>query len=155
MILIRTMRSSDLAWAADIESRVFARPWSEADFEKDLENERKLLLVALSDCRPIGYAQCVRAADEADIARVCVEEEFRKKGIATQLLTELFRLCEEEGVVKFFLEVRESNAAARALYDRLGFVQTGVRRSYYEEPEEDAILMARLPEKKLPGKRYA
>lgn len=155
MILIRTMRRADLAWAADIESRVFSRPWKEADFEKDLDNERKLMLVALSDCRPVGYAQCVRAADEADIARICVEENFRGRGIATRLLTELIRLAAAAGTEKFFLEVRESNAAARALYDRLGFVKTGVRRNYYEEPEENAILMARLPKKELPGNRYA
>lgn len=151
MLLIRTMRRSDLSWAAAIEARVFSRPWSEEDFEKDLDNERKLMLVALQDCRPVAYAQSVRAADEADIARICVEEEFRGQGIATRLLEELIKQSEKAGAAKFFLEVRESNQAARNLYEHIGFTQAGVRRKYYEEPEEDAMLMALLSEKQLPG----
>jgi ribosomal-protein-alanine acetyltransferase len=155
VLLIRTMRRSDLSWAAGLETRVFSRPWSEEDLEKDLENERKLMLVALQDCRPVAYAQSVRAADEADISRICVQEEFRGQGIATKLLTELLKLSGEAGAAKFFLEVRESNRAARNLYERMGFTVTGVRRKYYDEPEEDAVLMAYLFRKQLPGNRNA
>ncbi len=155
MLLIRAMRRSDIAWAAAMEARVFSRPWGEEDFEKDLENDRKQILVALQDCRPVAYAQSVRAADEADISRICVEEEFRGRGIASKLLTELLRQSREAGAAKFFLEVRKSNQAARNLYERMGFTVTGVRRKYYDEPEEDAVLMALFSEKQLPGNRNA
>ena len=103
----------------------------------------------------MAYAQSVRAADEADISRICVEEEFRRRGIAAKLLTELLRQSREAGAAKFFLEVRKSNLAARNLYKRMGFTVTGVRRKYYDEPEEDAVLMALFSEKQLPGNRNA
>lgn len=146
MVLIRTMRQRDLDWAAELEAAVFSRPWSAAEFQRDLDDEHKLTMVALLDGQPVGFAQALLIANEADIAQICVDESMRRQGIATALMEQVLSACRDRGVSRFFLEVRESNTAAQKLYENFSFARTGRRQSYYEQPEEDAILMALLPE---------
>ncbi len=82
-------------------------------------------------------------ADEAEILKVAVAENIRKKGIGTQLLDFVLKFCGEKGVKNCFLELRSSNTAARSLYEKKGFFIVGTRKNYYEKPVEDAILMQR------------
>ena len=90
-----------------------------------------------------GYVGLVMVPYESDITNITVSGECRRRGIGTALLKELFRRCPERGVTVIHLEVRESNAPARALYEKLGFIADGRRKNYYTDPAEDAILMTK------------
>ncbi len=104
-----------------------------------LDAPDKVLLVADGDGTPVGYVGAYTVCRETDILTVAVDPAARRSGVGRQLMTALFAaLAQESDAV--FLEVRESNAAARALYASLGFAEIGVRRGYYKLPTEDAIL---------------
>ena len=125
---------------ADIERACFSSPWDEAALEAELKNACAHLYVALDGDKAAGYAAVYCVCGEADIARVAVIDEYRRQGIATQLLLKSFEDNRAECV---FLDVRESNAEAISLYKSLGFEQVGIRKNYYSDPTENAILMKR------------
>ena len=125
---------------AEIERACFSSPWDEAALEAELKNDCSHLYVALDGDTAAGYAAVYCVCGEADIARVAVLPEYRRQGIATQLLLKSF---EENAADCAFLDVRESNAAAINLYKSLGFEQVGIRKDYYSDPTENAILMKR------------
>ena len=91
----------------------------------------------------VGYCIMLRAADEAEIANIATAPGARRRGIGARLLDDAIAAGEAAGVVAMFLEVRESNAAARAMYVAAGFSPVGRRRAYYSLPTEDAVLMLR------------
>lgn len=104
-----------------------------------LDAPDKVLLVAVGDGTPVGYVGAYTVCRETDILTVAVAPAARRSGVGRQLMAALFAaLAQESDAV--FLEVRESNAAARALYASLGFAEIGVRRGYYKLPTEDAVL---------------
>lgn len=144
MITIRQMELDDLDAVMEIENAVFSTPWTETGFFTFLIREDALFLVACEDDSVIGYCGVVMAADEGDITNVAVDVSHRRRGAAEMLIRELIRHTLERGVTKLFLEVRESNMKARALYEKMGFEQNGRRKHYYEAPAEDAILMCRM-----------
>lgn len=125
---------------ADIESACFSSPWDEAALEAELKNDCSHLYVAIDKNKAAGYAAVYCVCGEADIARVAVPPEYRRQGIATRLLLKCF---EDNKANCVFLDVRESNIAAISLYKSLGFEQIGVRKNYYSDPTENAILMKR------------
>ena len=90
-----------------------------------------------------GYVGLVMVPYESDITNITVSGECRRRGVGTALMEELFRRCPERGVTVIHLEVRESTAPARALYEKLGFIADGRRKNYYTDPAEDAILMTK------------
>jgi ribosomal-protein-alanine acetyltransferase len=96
--------------------------------------------------RVAGFFVLSSVLDEAEIIEVAVSENLRRNGIASQLMTEVFEWCEKNGVANIFLEVRESNFPAIEYYKKYGFVENGIRKNYYRDPVENAILML----KKLP-----
>ena len=137
---IKKLSTEYIKAAADIERACFSSPWDEAALEAELKNFCAHPYVALDGGRAIGYAVVYCVCDEADIARVAVLPEYRRRGVATQLLLKSFEDNKAECV---FLDVRESNAAAIMLYKSLGFEQIGIRKNYYSDPTENAILMKR------------
>ena len=90
----------------------------------------------------IGYAGMLTVLDTADITNVAVLPAFRCQGLARELMTALIAAAKAQGVTRLQLEVRESNTAARALYESLGFTVDGKRKRYYRRPDEDAVLMS-------------
>ena len=124
---------------AAIEKRCFSNPWSETAVNAELENHCSEIYIALVDCTAAGYANIYTVLDEMDIVRVAVLPEYRRQGIAAEILKTV--LAEKQGTV--YLDVRESNHPAISLYKSLGFVDTGVRKNYYTNPTENAILMMR------------
>lgn len=144
MITIRQMELDDLDAVMKIENAVFSVPWTETGFLTFLIRDDALFLVACEEDSILGYCGVVMAADEGDITNVAVAEAYRQKGVGSMLVQELICRTLERGVTKLFLEVRESNAKARALYEKMGFEQNGRRKHYYEAPTEDAILMCRM-----------
>ena len=136
-VLIVPMLSEHVSQVADLERVCFADPWNEDSVGSELENPLSLWLVAVSDHRVVGYIGSQSVLGEADIMNVAVSPEFRRRGIAEMLLITLA----EQSVYCMTLEVRQSNAPAITLYEKLGFGQVGCRRGYYRNPKEDALIL--------------
>ena len=139
---IMPMTSEHLDQVADIERLCFSDPWSRRMLSEHLENECAATLVAQgADGTVLGYAGLLVVLDEGYITNVAVRPEYRRQGIASELL-EVFRRFGEGNHMAFLtLEVRASNTAARALYQKHGYAEVGCRKNYYEHPKEDAIIM--------------
>jgi len=136
---IRPAELTDVPAVHAIEQRVFADPWSTQDFRDCVAFA--LFLVAEEDQRVAGYAVALDAADEGDILNLAVAEGGRRRGLGRALVQAIVDNLAERGVREVFLEVRESNAAARALYTAFGFREVGRRKGYYRRPVEDAIVL--------------
>ncbi|MBE6714650.1 MAG: ribosomal-protein-alanine N-acetyltransferase [Ruminococcaceae bacterium] len=121
-------------------------PWSEGMFRSAFENP-SCRIYAVSDMQMskiFAYAVYYVCGDEADLANIATLPELRRQGIGGALLDETLEISRSGGVFRAFLEVRESNESARALYSSRGFIEIGKRRRYYRNPTEDAILMAKF-----------
>ena len=133
-----------LGQAAEIERLCFSDPWSEKMLAEHLANPCSLTLAAVGDTgRLLGYVGLLAVVDEGYITNVAVRPHSRRQGVAAALLDALEAQGKERELAFLTLEVRQSNASARALYEKLGYVQAGLRRNYYENPREDAIIMTK------------
>ena len=141
MLEIRAMQAEDLEAVVRTESQIFSRPWSRIGFEDALRQKETIYLVAYEKDKLAGNCGQLQSYDEADITNVAVVEKFRKKGVATELLEQLFLRGYERGIENFTLEVRVGNAPAIHLYEKLGFERSGIRQNFYEKPKEDALIM--------------
>ena len=136
------MTSAHLDQVAEIEQLCFSDPWSRRMLSEHLENECAATLVAQGeDGTVLGYAGLLVVLDEGYITNVAVRPEYRRQGIAGKLLEVFHRFAEGNKMAFLTLEVRDSNASARALYTKHGFREVGVRKNYYDHPKEDAIIM--------------
>ncbi len=150
-LVVRRCHATDIERIATIERASFSDPWSFETFSAALALPHLRFLVAeetggeRGGGRPrlLGYAVALVMADEGEIADLGVAPDARRRGVARLLLERMTAEVMREGVRALFLEVRESNAAARALYASLGFAQVGRRRGYYQYPSEDALLLRR------------
>ena len=140
---VRETVMEDAAAIAEMEHQIFSDAWSEKSVLDTMNQKNAVCLTAEKAGRIIGYVLSYTAADEAEIARIAVAEEFRRQGTARALLRELENVCSSKGVKKLLLDVRESNREARAFYTDMGFQEDGIRRRFYENPQEDGILMSR------------
>ena len=140
---VRRMTMEDGAAVAEMEHQLFSDAWSEKSILETLDQTNTICLIAEKAGRTAGYLLAYTAADEAEIARIAVVKELQRQGAARALLTELESVCGSEGIKKILLDVRSGNSAARALYANAGFKEDGIRQRFYEDPEEDAILMSR------------
>jgi ribosomal-protein-alanine N-acetyltransferase len=140
-ITLRAMTEADLEEVLAIENDSFTHPWNRDHFLDELKSGHAFPLVALArQEKIIGYVCPRLLLDEGHIFNIAVRRVFRGKGVARLLVEKVVNDCREGGGAVVFLEVRNSNKAAIALYRQLGFVETGRRRNYYEHGE-DAILM--------------
>jgi ribosomal-protein-alanine N-acetyltransferase len=141
---IRRLTYADLPQVIAIERRAFPTPWSLAMFVLELSKPGGVCLAARRDGVLVGYLICSRYDTVWHVMNVAVDPNVRRVGVATTLLLELLeRVGDEEA--RFTLEVRTSNAAAIALYERFGFRAAGMRRRYYQDNGEDALIMWRTP----------
>ena len=133
-----------LGQAAEIERLCFSDPWSEKMLAEHLANPCSLTLAAVGDTgRLLGYVGLLAVVDEGYITNVAVRPDCRRQGVAAALQDALEAQGKERELAFLTLEVRQSNAPARALYEKLGYLQAGLRRNYYENPREDAIIMTK------------
>ncbi len=139
---IRRLTYADLPQVIAIERRAFPTPWSLAMFVLELSKPSGICLAALRDDRIVGYLICSRYDTVWHVMNVAVDDRLRRQGIATALLDELFERADRPGV-QYTLEVRLSNRSAIALYERFGFHSAGLRRGYYHDNKEDALIMWR------------
>jgi ribosomal-protein-alanine N-acetyltransferase len=140
-IQLRDMVSADLFKVADLERRLFSDPWSIDSFRGALRSQNQVFLVCDDDGTIAGYCGMLMVPGEGQILNVAVDENYRRRGLATEMMNSMVDIGTTNEVFLYTLEVRESNAPALALYKSLGFVPTGRRKGYYKNPEEDAILM--------------
>lgn len=142
MFSIRRMRREDIADVAELERKIFTDAWSEKAIQETLDQKQTMILLAYEDKRLIGYLILYFVLEDGEIARIAVEDAYRRQGVASKMLWELECLCEDNGVNKLLLDVRESNVCACRFYEKQGFVRDGVRKNYYSDPAEDGILMS-------------
>jgi ribosomal-protein-alanine N-acetyltransferase len=143
-VTIRPSAAADVAAMAGIESAAFSDPWPMSSFRDLLVHPFSRMATATdAEGAVIGYCIMLQAADEAEIVNIATVPWRQRQGIGAQLLDDALAAAAVAGVVAMFLEVRESNRAARALYASRGFVAVGRRRSYYRNPVEDALVLRR------------
>lgn len=139
---LRAMTLADLDDVCAIETELFPIPWSRQAFEADLKRSPPTLaLVALERGRVVGYIIGWIIEDEFHIGNIAVTGKRQRQGIAKRILAEAIRVAHERGVRMATLEVRASNDAAISLYERYGFRAVAIRRGYYTDNGEDAIVM--------------
>ena len=139
------MSAELLPQIAELERACFSVPWSENMLAEELDNPLASFIVALGDNdQVLGYAGLAVVAGEGYIDNVAVREEYRRQGIAQDLLTVFLRFGTAHGLRFLSLEVRASNEPAKRLYMKHGFAQIGRRPGYYDQPKEDAIIMTRF-----------
>lgn len=143
--LLRPAAESDLSQVARIEKSCFGDPWSEESFRRLVDVPPAIFLVALfpPDNAIAGYVVAFSIGEDAEVLNVAVDPRFRGKGLAGQMLDGTLIELGGRGVRTAFLEVRESNSAARALYKSRGFIEIGRRSRYYRRPVEDALVLKR------------
>ncbi len=124
-----------------IEEACFNNPWSRKSIEEMLTEASSVAVIAVNDNEAIGYASAYIGGDMLYINNVAVLSEFRRRGVAKNLLHNLLRYAARNGASEATLEVRTSNTAAKYLYEGCGFTEVGIRKRYYSCPEEDAIIM--------------
>jgi [ribosomal protein S18]-alanine N-acetyltransferase len=147
-IEIRRLTLADLAAIERIERRAYPTPWSRSMFAGELAKTSSICLGAFDadiDETLVAYLIISRYADAWHVMNVAVHDDYRGQGVATQLLNRLFELTAGDDRRGYTLEVRVSNTAAIRLYERLGFVARGVRRGYYTDNREDALIMWKDP----------
>ena len=138
---IRPAVLADAAALVAIERRSFGDPWSEASFREALNSSWTFVLVAQTGRGVAGYLVGREAAGTGEVLNLAVAPEFRRRGVGDALLQEGLVAFRHNGVDEVFLEVRESNSSARALYARHGFRPVGQRSAYYRNPKEDALVL--------------
>jgi [ribosomal protein S18]-alanine N-acetyltransferase len=143
-VVIRALSYNDLPGVAAIERRAFPTPWSIAMFVLELSKAGGLCLAAVRGERLVGYTICSRYDTVWHVMNIAVDPDLRRQGIAAALLAELYARGGDD-TARFTLEVRRSNHGAIALYQRDGFRIAGLRRSYYQDNGEDALIMWRTP----------
>ena len=138
---IRRMTLADVDGVAAVEAATFPTPWSRDAFASEMKNVAARYLVAEKDGQIIGYAGAWIIIDESHITNIAVLKEYRGQGIGRALTAGLMQYLSNLGAAYATLEVRKSNVVAQSLYVSLGFIKLGVRKRYYEDNGEDALIM--------------
>lgn len=144
-IAYKLMEKSHVNYVYEINQENFRTPWSLESITNELNNPLAKYIVAedLSTKRVVGFVGVWIIAGEGDITNIAVDSKYRKLGIGYNLLSELIKLCIRLNCDYLNLEVRVSNIAAQNLYSKLGFINKGVRRKYYIDNNEDAVIMGK------------
>jgi [ribosomal protein S18]-alanine N-acetyltransferase len=141
-LYIGECEEEDLAEILEIEEQSFPAPWSPGLFRSEMANSLSRLLVAKKGATIVGYVVSWRVADEIHLHNIAVRRELRRCGIASRLISRVIGDGRPEGAYLLTLEVRSSNHAAQKLYQRFGLTVRGVRRRYYTDTGEDALIMS-------------
>jgi len=140
-LIIEEMKENDIDGVFEVEKNCFEDYWSKDSFKKELSNKLAKYLVAKVDNKVVGYVGIWFVVDEGHITNVAVHEDYRGQKIGDQLIKELVEVCKNNKIVSMTLEVRASNVVAQNLYRKYGFKMAGIRKEYYSNNKEDAIIM--------------
>ena len=145
MILIRKMLPEDAKKASLLEKECFSQPWSKEAFDRALKNPNAYYIVAEDSenlqNEMIGMCGVLNVLGEGEITNVAVKNMYRGQKIAQQMLEELLTEGKKLGIKAFTLEVRSQNISAIHIYEKLGFFSVGIRKNFYNNPKEDALIM--------------
>lgn len=143
MLIVRDLNPDDCIQIAELEQSVFSDAWTQRGIEETFSQPHSLIVVAEDGQKILGYCILYCVLDEAEIARIAVCEEARRRGTGARILEFCEKSCVEKGVKRLLLDVRESNEMARRFYEKHGFQKDGIRKRFYENPCEDAVLMSK------------
>ena len=137
------MNESHINGVFKLSKECFAIPWSLDSISNELNNNKAKYVIAedLSTNEVIGFVGVWIICGEGDITNIAVKSDYRNQGIASELLKNLFKICKKEDCNDLTLEVRASNIPAQNLYNKFGFKKEGIRKKYYQDNGEDAIIM--------------
>ena len=141
MIDIVYMRREHIDQVYQIELDSFSIPWLRSDFVTELKKDLAIYIVALDNNEVIGYAGMWHVVNEGHIVNVAVKHERRRQGVGSLLIEKFIQIALEREMIGLTLEVRMSNAAGQRLYHKYGFVAEGIRRGYYADTGDDAVIM--------------
>lgn len=142
MIQILKMTKEHIKDVHKIEEDSFSIPWSEKAFYDELtKNKMAIYIVAKKDNEIIGYGGMWHVINEGHITNVAVKKEYRGKGVGSKIIGAFIDIAKEKEMIGITLEVRVSNHIAKNLYKKNGFIMEGIRKEYYEDNKEDAIIM--------------
>lgn len=140
-MMIQRMNEAHIPQIAALEAACFSAPWSEDCLRYELTNGLALWLAAVEDEKVVGYVGSQTVMGESDMMNIAVHPDHRRQGIAQKLLDELSSQLKAMDSVCLLLEVRASNDSAIKLYEKNGFSQVGLRKNYYRNPKEDALIL--------------
>ena len=126
---------------AELEKLCFNDPWSENSIASELDNRLSCWLIASDDEKVVGYVGSQTVLGETDMMNIAVHPDYRKQGVATDLINALIEALKERNSHSLMLEVRSSNEPAKSLYLKMGFEVVGIRKNYYRNPREDALIL--------------
>ena len=138
---VSKLTTKEIPAVAALDRQLFSKEsWSEADFTASLTDPSRFFWVAMEGETLLGFCGLSQSFEQGDILNIGVCPKERGKGIGSILLQKAIETFKEQGGKELFLEVRASNTAAKALYEKFGFVQIGVRKGYYQQPAEDGLV---------------
>lgn len=143
MIEFARMNIEDVDRVIHIEKCCFTIPWTRSMFLEELENSLANYTVIKYFGSIVGYAGMWFVCDEAHITNIAIDPKYQRKGLGRNLLSNIIGIAQDNGIIKMTLEVRYSNLAAKQLYTQFHFVECGIRKKYYEDNHEDALIMWR------------
>lgn len=139
--MVREMTPEDVLGVLEIEMQCFSDPWSYEMIKKGLESRLDTWLVLWEEGTAAGYCVFRTIADECELLRIAILPHLRGRGLSKKLMDQMVFSSRQKEIKSIFLEVRESNERARNLYKSYGFVEEGIRKHYYLNPSENAVLM--------------
>jgi len=140
-ITLRRMNEMDIDGVLAVEQQSFTLPWSRTGFVDEMKNELAYYLVMVEEGAIIGYAGMWIIVDEAHVTNVAILPGYRGQKLGEKLMSALIEHAKARGALSMTLEVRTSNTVALGLYAKFGFVSRGIRRNYYSDTQEDALIM--------------
>lgn len=139
--MVRRMNEKDIGAVADMEMKIFGVPWSKKTLEDCLNNNLYSIYVIEKDEELAGYICFMAVAGELELLRIAVDSRFRRQGLAVILMEIMLEWADENNIGDLTLEVRSRNYPAVNLYERYGFKPEGIRKKYYRNPDDDALIM--------------
>ncbi|MBI2336626.1 MAG: ribosomal protein S18-alanine N-acetyltransferase [Deltaproteobacteria bacterium] len=140
---LRPIKKEDIPAILEIEKQSFPEPYSEAVFQDELKITCSNLWVAEINSQLAGYIDFWIIHDEVELISIAVHPNFRRQHIAETLMNQMIQMAQTKNIHIIYLDVRESNLAAKSLYERFGFKQVGVRKRYYKNNHENALIMVK------------
>ena len=141
-MIIRPMEPEDADSVAQIEKDSFSQPWSRQGFLDAMALQQNIILVAEEDGEILGYQCTYVSFDEGELTNIAVKRTARGQGVGQHLIRKLQEKAVESGVERIVLEARVTNDTAIALYEKMGFINLGIRKNLYEHPVEDGVIMS-------------
>lgn len=135
------MHKEDAEAVYRLSCESFSEPWSLESISKETENPVAIYMIAEEEEKIVGFGGMWQVIDEGEIINIAVQKAYQRQGIGKLILEKLMEEAKNRNITIMHLEVRKSNAAAQHLYEKFGFNAIAIRKAYYHEPTEDAVIM--------------